>query len=154
MPTGRLPAHPSSFQIPILTDFFLHISKLNKTIFSSARRAALEQHQGSRAWTAQHCLSEQGPAKRQKWVSSFPPMFEPELNSPTHRDLPQAHTPTPEGRAGEGEPGLSSHLASITTIAHAYASHAVGRGLLSKSSGPIAKPSPPCPKAPLYHSEG
>ncbi|RMC00011.1 hypothetical protein DUI87_23419 [Hirundo rustica rustica] len=39
---------------------------LNKTIFSSARLAALEQPQDSRAWTARHRLSEQGPGKRQK----------------------------------------------------------------------------------------
>lgn len=71
------------------------MSKLNKTMFSSARLAALEQHQDSAAWTAQRCLSEQGPAQRQKWVSSFPPppVFEPELNSPTHRGLPQAPHP-------------------------------------------------------------
>ena len=125
MPTGRLPAPPFPFQIPILTDFFPHISKLNKTIFSVGL-AALEQHQDSGAWTAQHWLSEQGPAKRQKRGSSVPPMFGPELNSLTHS--PQAHTPTPEGRTDEGELSLSTHLASLTAIACAYGSLTQGVG--------------------------
>lgn len=89
MPTGRLPAPPLLSRSLLWQTYFLHISKLNKTIFSSARLAALAQPQDSRAWTAWHCLTEQGPGKRQKWVSSFSPMSEPVLNSLIHRDLPK-----------------------------------------------------------------
>lgn len=128
MLTGRLPAPPSPSQTPILTDFFLHISTLNKTISFSARLAALEQHQHPRAWTRTICRSRALQRGRNEWAC-FSLMSE--LNSPTHKDLPQAHTPTPEGKWRRSR---SKHSYGLNHC-HSTRIHlqtTVGRGLLSK----------------------
>lgn len=154
MPTGRLPAPPLLSRSLLWQSYFLHISKLNKTIFSSARLAALEQPQDSRAWTAHHCLSEQGSGKRQKWGSCLSPMSEPVLNSPTCRDLPK---PTPQHLMA-GQVGDSQVWAPIWPQSPPQPLHTPLRlrweGPAEQKLCIIAKSAPSCPKASLYPFEG
>lgn len=152
MPTGRLPAPLLPSKSPVWQTYFLHISKLNKTIFSSARLVALEHPQDSRAWTALPVRV--GPWEEAEIGELFFPHVWACVKPTNPQRLAQTHSPTPDGRAGEGQPGLRTHLASITTTARAYTSDSDERGLLSKSPGVIAKSAPSCPKTPLYPFEG
>lgn len=106
MPTGRLPA-PPSFPNPYFDRlFFLYISKLNKTILSSRLRpwsSTRTEELGQRSTTSRSKALQRGG-------NGAANVSEPELNTLTHGDAPQAHTTIPEGREGEGEPGLSTHL--------------------------------------------